>query len=89
MPYGEPDPEDPTELRGIRLPAADDSSMHEMATSFVQEFFRMGYSADRVMALFKNPHYAASHKAAQVLGEDTIKEIIQTYSQLYRKREIA
>ncbi len=76
MPYDDPDPTDPTMLIGVEAPAGETSDT-EMAYAFAQEFAQLGYSAERLMGLFRNPFYAGAHRALQVLGEDKIQSIVQ------------
>jgi hypothetical protein len=76
MPYGDPDPEDPHVLIGVLLPA-DRASLREMAVTFAEEFAALGYGAERLMALFKEPFYAGAHQAFKVLGEAEVRRIVQ------------
>ena len=76
MPYDDPDPTDPTMLVGVEIPAGETSDI-DMAYAFAEEFAQLGYSADRVMSLFRNPFYAGAHRALRALGEAKIASIIQ------------
>ncbi len=76
MPYNDPDPTDPTMLVGVEIPA-DKTSDIDMAYAFAEEFTKLGYSADRLMALFQNPHYAGAYRALTILGEERIAGIVQ------------
>ncbi|HEX9878838.1 MAG TPA: hypothetical protein VGB25_01440 [Candidatus Binatia bacterium] len=75
MPYKEPDPGDPHVLVGVALPA-DREAMEEMAYVFAEEYARLGYDRTRLLWLFKNPFYGGAHGAYQVLGEETVRAII-------------
>ena len=75
MPYGEPDPTDPSVLVGVELPA-DVEATREMAWVFAEEFARMGFDAPRILALFRSPFYAGAHQALRVLGEAEVTAII-------------
>ena len=75
MPYDDPDPTDPTMLVGVEIPAGETSDI-DMAYAFAEEFAQLGYSAERLMALFRNPYYAGAHRALVVLGEEKIAGII-------------
>ncbi len=84
MPMREPDPEDPMELVGVRLPVNDDAATGEMAECFAEEFIRLGHSVEQVLALFKNPFYAGPHEAYRSLGEERICEMIEKYDRICR-----
>jgi hypothetical protein len=75
MPYGDPDPSDPTVLVGVALPA-DLESVREMAWVFAEEFARMGFGARRIEALFRSPFYGGAHHAWRVLGEAEVEAIV-------------
>ncbi|MBI2912065.1 MAG: hypothetical protein HYY05_07970 [Chloroflexi bacterium] len=72
------------ELIGVALPAQDESSVREMAECFVEEFVRMGFPPGRVLALFRSPRYAAAHTALRILGEDTIRAMIENFERAWR-----
>ena len=76
MPYGEPDPTDPSVLVGVALPA-DMEATRDMAWVFAEEFARMGLGAPRILGLFRSPFYAGAHGALRVLGEPEIAAIIE------------
>ena len=76
MPFDDPDPTDPTVLIGVEVPGQETSDL-EMAYAFAGEFAQLGFSADRLMALFRQPHYAGAYRALQTLGEERIKEIVE------------
>ena len=76
MPYNDPDPTDPTMLVGVEIPAGETSDI-DMAYAFAEEFSQLGYSADRLMGLFRNPFYAGAHRALSMLGEEKIAGIIR------------
>ena len=72
MPKDEFDFEDPFELNGMAFLTHEDTT-NDMAECFIEEFMRMGYSHQQVLALFRNPHYlgrtwlsrnAANHSSA-------------------------
>ncbi len=84
MPMREPDPEDPMELVGVRLPVDGDTALEEMAECFAEEFIRLGHSVEEVLALFKNPFYAGPHEAYRNLGEERICEMIENYDRIFR-----
>ena len=76
MPKYEADPEDPMALVGMALPAESLESVAMMAQCFAEEFSAMGYSADEVLALFRNPEYRSARLAMATLGEDRVAEMV-------------
>jgi len=76
MPWGEPDPTDPSVLVGIELPASPDAT-REMAWVFAEEFARIGFDAPRILRLFRSPFYAGAHQALCVLGEPEVEGIVR------------
>lgn len=70
------EPDDPMELVGVALSAADDGAMDEMARCLVEEYVRDGWDAERLLALFRNPFYRALHMICRARGEDYVKTII-------------
>jgi hypothetical protein len=84
MPMREADTDDPMELVGVRLPVPDDQAMRDMAECFVEEFVRLGHTADELMSMFRNPFYGGVHQTYQALGEAHIGELIAKYIRLFR-----
>jgi len=76
MPYGEPDPQDPTVLIGVELPVNEDTDV-EMAYVFAEEFARLGFSEAQVLDLFHQPYYAGAYRALGTLGEPRIREVVR------------
>ena len=76
MPYDDPDPADPNVLVGVSLPG-DEEATREMAYAFAEEFAALGFEGERLMNLFRRPHYAGPHRAYQLLGETEIARIIR------------
>ena len=75
MPYDEYDAEDPLELVGCAIPL-DDGFLTEMTECFIGEFARLGYGADALLGLFRNPFYRGPHNVYQVRGEDYVRQMI-------------
>ncbi len=75
MPYDDPDPADPHELVGVMLPAGPDG-LRDMAYTFAEEFARDGLGRDRILSLFRDPHYAGAHGAYRALGKDAVVAIV-------------
>ncbi len=84
MPIREADSQDPMELVGVRLPAADQGALALMADCFAEEFIRLGHSEKEVLALFEDPFYAGPHRAYCSLGEARIRELITHYGRIFR-----
>lgn len=72
----EPEPDDPFELRGVVLPAPDDSSLREMAACFAEEFLRDGWSDERLKGMFRDPFYTGPHRVWRSKGEAFVDEVI-------------
>ncbi|HEY7817438.1 MAG TPA: hypothetical protein VIG29_04415 [Vicinamibacteria bacterium] len=75
MPYRDPDPSDPNLLVGVSLPG-DEETTREMAAAFAEEFALLGFDQERLMALFRRPHYEGAHRAYLLLGEEEIRCIV-------------
>jgi hypothetical protein len=76
MPFDDPDPTDPQMLVGVVLPS-DEQATREMAYVFAEEFARMGFDAQGILRLFRDPFYAGAHGAYRSLGEDGIRVIVE------------
>jgi hypothetical protein len=76
MPYDDPDPDDPSLLIGVELPADEDTDL-EMAYAFAEEFAKLGFSEQQLWLLFQSPFYAGAYRALRNLGEDKIRSVIQ------------
>jgi len=75
MPKDEFDFEDPFELNGMAFLSHEDTT-NDMAECFTEEFMRMGYGHQQVLALFHNPHYLGPHMAIEKRGEPFIRDLI-------------
>jgi hypothetical protein len=75
MPKDEFDFEDPLELNGVAFLTEADTST-EMAECFAEEFMRMGYNHNQVLALFRNPHYVGPNMVLQNKGEQFVRDTI-------------
>src|SRR5574337_876870 len=72
MPKDEFDFEDPFELNGMAFMTHEDTT-NDMAETFIEEFMRMGYGHQQVLALFRNPHYVGPNMAFEKRGEPFIR----------------
>ena len=79
----EPELDDPLELRGVVLPAADDTSLREMTLCFIEEFLRDGWSEAQLRELFRNPFYTGPHMVWKQKGDAFISEVIQEVRQAW------
>jgi hypothetical protein len=75
MPYNEPDPSDPNVLVGVSLPG-DEETTREMAAAFAEEFALLGFDEERLMSVFRKPHYEGAHRAYLLLGEEEIRRMV-------------
>jgi hypothetical protein len=75
MPKDEFDFEDPFELNGMAFLSHEDTT-NDMAECFTEEFMRMGYNHQQVLALFRNPQYLGPHMAFEKRGEPFIRDLI-------------
>lgn len=76
MPYDDPDPTDPMTLHGVGVETSDDSAMREMAECFIDEYARLGFDANRILHMFNTRGYAGPFMAAQILGKQHIRELV-------------
>ena len=71
------EPDDPTELVGVRLPVDPDAAaLAEMAQVVAEEYALLGWSRAQVIRLFENPRFAVPHGAYRALGAERIGEIV-------------
>jgi hypothetical protein len=64
------EPSDPLALVGMRVPGGD---VDALLRCFIEEYAAMGYGAEEILALFREPRYAAIHPAYLRLGEDAVR----------------
>lgn len=48
-----------------------------MAECFAEEFARMGYSEEALLALFRDPFYQGPHLAFQQRGEEWVRTLLR------------
>ncbi|MFI5398783.1 MAG: hypothetical protein ACHQ9S_24915 [Candidatus Binatia bacterium] len=68
------DEEDPMALMGLAVP---DGDADLMAECLVDEFARMGYDAEALLGLFRNPFYAGAHAIYRRQGEAYVRSIVE------------
>lgn len=76
MPKDEFDRADPMELVGMVLPG-DPGQVEAMAQCLVEEYVRLGWDERRLMTLFVNPKFLATHRIYQQKGEAYVRQLIQ------------
>jgi len=76
MPKDEFVDEDPMGLVGMVLPG-EPGQLEAMAECIVEEYVRMGWNEPRLMTLFTNPMFMATHRIYRQKGEAYVQEIIQ------------
>ena len=72
MPRNEFDIEDPLGLNGVALVTEQDTT-DAMCECFVEEFMRMGYSPEQVLALFRNAEYLGLYLVLEKRGEQFVR----------------
>ncbi len=87
MPYEDPDPTDPMTLHGMAFETDNDQPLREMAACFIEEYIRLGFSADRIVKMFATKGYAGPHLAYQALGQEAIVSLIDEYAQRWGPRQ--
>lgn len=76
MPKDEAALTDPMELTGLVGPELTEADIAEMTDALVDEFVRLGFDDDQLLALFKNPNYAMTHWIWQTRGETYARDVI-------------
>ncbi len=77
MPYDDPDATDPMTLTGVEMLVDDPGAVQDMAACFVEEYVRLGHSAESIAGLFESGEFAGPTMAIRQLGRETIREMIQ------------
>ncbi len=86
MPYQDPDPTDPMTLNAMELETDDPEVNRDMALCFIEEYMRMGYGRDRLLAMFQIPQYIGPHMAYQALGQEVVKTLIDEVAERWGGR---
>jgi hypothetical protein len=69
--------EDPMELVGMVMPG-DAGMLERMAETFIDEYVRLGWDEERLMTLFTNPMFMATHRIYRQKGEDYVRALIRS-----------
>ena len=75
MPKDEFDFEDPLELNGVAFMTQEDTT-DAMCECFIEEFMRMRYGPEQILALFRNPNYLGMNMVLEKRGEQFIRDCI-------------
>lgn len=75
MPRDEFDRSDPMELVGMVLPG-EAGQLEAMAECLIEEYVRLGWDERRLMTLFVNPMFVATHRIYQYKGEAFVRDLI-------------
>ena len=67
--------DDPMELVGMVMPG-EPGQLEAMAEAFVDEYARLGWDEKRILALFVNPFFLATHRIYRQKGEAYVRELI-------------
>ncbi len=76
MPHGEPDSTDPMALVGVEVPA-EAGAVELMVTVYAEEYARLRWGRDRILAAFRTERYASAHGAWLRLGEARVVELVE------------
>jgi len=76
MPKDKFSTEDPQELVGMVVPG-ESGTLDAMAEAFVEEYVRLGWTEDRLMTLFINPMFQATHRIYRIRGETAVRDLIR------------
>lgn len=75
MPHDEFVEEDPMSLVGMVLPG-EAGQLEAMAECFIEEYIRLGWTEPRLMTLFTNPMFLATHRVYRLKGETYVRDLI-------------
>jgi len=76
MPENEFVDEDPMGLVGMVLPG-EPGQLEAMAECVIEEYVRLGWSDQRLMTLFVNPMFLATHRIYRQKGETYVRDLIR------------
>jgi len=83
MPKDEFVDEDPMELVGMVMPGAP-GMLEAMATALVEEYVLLGWDEPRLMTLFVNPLFLATHRIYRQKGEGYVADLIREVCAKFR-----
>lgn len=76
MPKDEFVAEDPMELVGMVMPGVP-GMLEAMATALVEEYVLLGWDETRLMTLFVNPLFLATHRIYRQKGDAYVRRLVQ------------
>lgn len=69
--------DDPLEFVGVLVPAEPGHDwLAEQGRCIAEEFALMGWTPEKVLRLFRNPHYAGPHALYRRRGEPFVRQLI-------------
>ncbi|MCB0116461.1 MAG: hypothetical protein KDD84_20325 [Caldilineaceae bacterium] len=68
--------DDPMELVGMVMPG-EPGMLENMAEILVDEYVRLGWDEERLMTLFVNPMFMATHRIYRQKGETYVRHLIR------------
>ncbi len=81
--------DDPMELVGMVLPGSP-GQIEAMAQAMVEEYVLLGWEEKRLMTLFTNPFFLATHRVYQQKGEAFVRSLVRdTWSALRIARQLS
>jgi hypothetical protein len=83
MPKDEFVAEDPMELVGMVMPG-EPGMLEAMADAIIEEYVLLGWDEQRLMTLFINPLFLATHRIYRQKGEDYVRAAIRSACAKYR-----
>jgi hypothetical protein len=83
MPKDEFEVEDPMELVGAVIPG-DENTLDDMATAIVEEYVLLGWDEERLMTLFVNPLFMATHRIYRQRGREYVQNLIRSTCAKFR-----
>jgi hypothetical protein len=82
MPKDEFVNEDPLELVGMVMPG-EAGQIERMAEIIVEEYVRLGWDERRLMTIFTNPMFMATHRIYLQKGDAYVREVIHRICSKY------
>lgn len=76
MAYDGFEDDDPMGLVGMVLPG-EPGELEQMAECLIEEYVRLGWNEPRLMTLFVNPLFLATHRIYQAKGEAYVRDLIR------------
>lgn len=68
--------QDPFELIGM-VSTGGPGALEAMAEALVEEYVRLGWTKSKLMTLFRNPTFMATHRIYRHKGEDYVLALIE------------